>query len=74
MADFESGVSRYIKGYAVVEVKFPVDLRGNRDVNCYQCRFFSRNTGMCQLNKQIVSYPQKYVGDDCPLTVEIEEE
>lgn len=62
MPNFESGVKRYITGYAVVEVHFPVDFKDNADINCYQCRFFSRNNGICQLNKEVVAYPQKYVG------------
>lgn len=72
MATFENGVSGYITGYAVVSVHFPVSLKGNADISCYQCQFFSRNNGICQLNKAVVAYPQKYVGQNCPL--EIKEE
>lgn len=67
MANFDSGVARYVIGRATVEVGFPVDFRGNEDINCYQCKFFSRNSGVCQLTKEIVEYPQKYVGTACPL-------
>lgn len=73
MANFESGVSRYIIARATVEVGFPVDWRGNPDISCMQCKFFSRNTGVCQLTKEIVEYPTKYVGNACPL-VPVEEE
>lgn len=72
MPNFESGVKRYITGYAVVEVHFPVDFKDNADINCYQCRFFSRNNGICQLNKEVVAYPQKYVGANCPLMIKEE--
>ena len=72
MPNFESGVKRYITGYAVVEVHFPVDFKDNADINCYQCRFFSRNNGICQLNKEVVAYPQKYVGATCPLMIKEE--
>lgn len=72
MANFDSGVKSYIKGRAVVEVTFPVDWKGNADVSCYQCKFFSRNTGMCQLTKTISEYPQNYVGSNCPLEIETE--
>lgn len=67
MANFDSGVAGYIIGRAIVEVGFPVDFKGNADINCYQCKFFSRNTGVCQLTKEIVEYPQRYVGKSCPL-------
>lgn len=67
---FESGVLSYIHGVAYVDNFFPVDKRGVADINCYQCRFFSRNNGICQLTKEIVSYPQKYVGAKCPLEFE----
>lgn len=67
MADFESGVKEYVKAYAVLTVFFPVDFKGNADISCYQCKFFSRNNGICQLTKEVSAYPQKYVGDNCPL-------
>ena len=70
MANFDTGVKSYIKGYAVVEVAFPVDWKDNPDVSCYQCQFFSRNTGMCQLTKTISEYPQKYIGSNCPLQLQ----
>lgn len=67
MADFESGVKSYIKAYALVKVSFPVDFSGRSEINCYQCKFFSRNNGICQLTKEITEFPQKYVGENCPL-------
>lgn len=73
MAYFESGVKEYIKSYAVVEVGFPVDFKGSVDKSCYQCKFFSRNNGVCQLTKEVTAYPKTNVGDACPL-VPIEEE
>lgn len=73
MPDFDSGVSSYIKAQATVTVFFPVDYRGNADISCQQCQFFSRNTGICQLTKDIVAYPNRYVGSSCPLK-QIEEE
>jgi hypothetical protein len=69
VANFDSGVKSYIKAYAVVEVGFPVDWKDNPDVCCYQCKFFSRNTGMCQLTKEMSEFPQKYVGSHCPLEI-----
>lgn len=67
MANFESGVASYVKAYAVVEVNFPVDAKGNADISCSKCPYLSSNERMCQLNKQPVAYPHKFVGDSCPL-------
>lgn len=74
MAYFEDGVKEYIKAYATVVVNFPVDYKGSADICCYQCPFFSRNNGICQLTKEITAYPQKYVGTECPLVPEEREE
>lgn len=67
MANFESGVASYIKGQATVEVFFPVDQKGNAEICCKHCPYLSSNDRMCQLNKMPVAYPNKYVGDNCPL-------
>ena len=67
MADFSSGVKRYIKARAVVEVNFPVDWRDNEEVACKHCPFYVRSTQRCALNQQVVNYPEYYVGWDCPL-------
>ena len=67
MKDFSSGVKAYITGECVVKINFPVDWKDNADVCCYQCKMFSRNTGMCQLTKEISEYPTKYIGSHCPL-------
>ncbi len=68
MANFDSGIKRYIKAVAVVEVNFPVDWHDRADVSCRQCSFFVRATGRCGLNQQVVAYPEKFVGEHCPLT------
>lgn len=67
MYDFDSGVKAYITGECVIKIHFPVDLKGNADVCCYQCKMFSRNTGVCQLTKEVSEYPTKYTGSHCPL-------
>ena len=72
MARFESGVSGYVKAYAVVQVNFPIDSKGFADISCVRCPFLSANERTCQLNKEPVAHPHKYVGDRCPLQ-EIEE-
>lgn len=72
MANFESGVASYIKTYAVINVYFPVDDKGRSEIACKHCPHLSSNERMCQLNKEPVAYPNKYVGDRCPL-IKIEE-
>lgn len=74
MANFECGVSGYVKTCAVVEVNFPIDWKGNSDINCRMCPYLSSNERMCQLNKMPVAYPNKYVGDNCPLEIKEEKE
>lgn len=70
MPDFESGVTRYVHASATVDVFFPVDNKGNADVCCMQCEFFHRNSSRCGLNDRLSAYPQKYIGQDCPLEFE----
>lgn len=72
MADFESGVTCYVHATATVDVYFPVDAKGNADVNCYQCDFFHRTSSRCGLNDRLCAYPQKYIGQYCPLNFEKE--
>jgi hypothetical protein len=67
MANFDSGVKSYITGQHLVKVHFPVDFRDNAEICCKHCQFLSSNERMCQLNKQPVAFPNKYVGDFCPL-------
>ena len=67
MADFESGVSGYVTGRAQITVHFPVDMRGHADISCAQCPYYSRSARICRLNNTIPAYPDKYVGDNCPL-------
>ena len=74
MANFDSGVKRYIRARAVVEVGFPVDWRDNADISCKQCPFFVRATQRCALNQAVVNYPERYVGENCPLELIEEEE
>ena len=64
---FESGVSSYIHAQATVNVYFPVDNKGNADINCTQCFFFREASRRCGLTGEISQYPTKYVGSSCPL-------
>lgn len=67
MANFESGVKRYIKARVTLEVGFPVDWRDNAEIACKHCPFFVRATNRCGLTQDVVNYPDKYVGESCPL-------
>lgn len=67
MANFDSGVSGYIHARAVVDVFFPVDARGSCDINCMQCKFYARSSGICLLTKEVSEYPTRYTGSHCPL-------
>lgn len=67
MPSFESGVASYIKAEAIIKVNFPVDEKGRAEIACKHCPYLSSNERMCQLNKEPVAYPNKYVGDMCPL-------
>lgn len=67
MARFDSGVSGYIKATATVEVHFPIDWRGSVEIACKHCPFYRCSSKRCGLNQQVVHFPEKYVGDNCPL-------
>lgn len=64
---FESGVASYIKAEAIIKVNFPVDEKGRAEIACKHCPYLSSNERMCQLNKEPVAYPNRFVGDMCPL-------
>lgn len=70
----QSGVQGYITGTATVEVHFPIDLHGNLDINCRQCWYFRRTYSTCGLNGQVCEYPDKYIGSQCPLKFDMEED
>ena len=44
VANFDTGVKRYVRTYAVVEVSFPVDWKDNAEIACKYCNFFVRAT------------------------------
>lgn len=71
--NFESGVKKYIKGTATIVNYFPVDFNDRADISCLQCKFFSRNNRLCQISKEITAYPNKFVGQNCPLIREDDE-
>lgn len=73
MANFDSGVSKYIKARAVVEIGFPVDWRGSVEIACKHCNFYVQATRRCGLTQTVVNFPERFVGSECPLEL-IEEE
>lgn len=72
MPNFDNGVARYIIGEATVRVAFPVDFKGNAEIACKHCKFYVRATQRCGLNQEIVNFPEKYVGTNCPLDEVVE--
>lgn len=73
MGKFDSGVKRYIKAIAVVEVGFPVSWRDSAEIACKHCKFFERAKSKCWLTQQVVNFPDGFVGSECPLEEVIEE-
>lgn len=67
MANFDTGVKSYVKARAVVEVNFPIDWKDNAEIACKHCNFYVRATQRCGLNQTIVNFPEKFVGEYCPL-------
>ena len=67
MPNFESGVASYVKAEAIIRVNFPVDEKGRAEIACKHCPYLSSNERMCQINKEPVAYPNRFVGDMCPL-------
>ena len=67
MANFDSGVQRYIKTKATVYVSFPVDWRGSTEIACKHCNYFDRAKQKCNLTLQVVNFPERFVGSSCPL-------
>lgn len=67
MPDFDSGVKGYVTGVATVFVKFPISWKGEEDISCKQCQFFRVTSRTCALNDKVCAYPEKKVGDWCPL-------
>jgi hypothetical protein len=74
MANFDTGVKTYIKTKATVEVHFPVDWRDSAEIACKHCPFFVRTNMRCGLNQHVVNFPEKYVGECCPLELAESEE
>lgn len=70
MADFSSGVKSFVIGTTTVQNYFPVDLKGNAEISCKQCRFYRISSRKCGLNEELIAYPDRYIGSNCPLEFE----
>lgn len=64
---FDSGVSGYVIGRCEVENPFPIDLKGEPDISCRQCRFYRVSSRSCALTDDIVPWGEKFVAPTCPL-------
>lgn len=67
MASFDSGVTSYVHGRAIIDQYWPVDARGNECVNCAQCFYFRNSSGRCAITGEVSAFPSKFVGASCPM-------
>lgn len=74
MSKFDSGVKGYVFGTVTLRVGFPIDWHDVPHISCMQCKFYSSSSRRCQLNKELIAFPERYVGDNCPLEIEKSEE
>lgn len=74
MSKFDSGVKGYVFGTATIRVGFPIDWYDVPHISCTQCKFYSGASRRCQLNKELIAFPERYTGDHCPLEIEKSEE
>ncbi len=66
-ARFESGVYGYVRTYAVINVNFPIDKKGEADISCRQCPYYRTQSRTCGLTESLVPWGEKFVAPDCPL-------
>ena len=74
MSSFDSGVKGYVYGTVTIRVGFPIDWHDVPYISCIHCQFYSPSSRRCQINKEIIDFPEKYVGDRCPLELVESEE
>lgn len=67
MGAFESGVKGYVIGTVTLTNGFPIDWNGVPHIACVYCKYYSITTKRCRLNNAVIAFPDKYVGDECPL-------
>ncbi len=69
---FETGVESYVHGTITVDVYFPIDKKGTPHVYCGLCKYFSRSTGRCNITSDVIPWPDRYIGVNCPANFEEE--
>lgn len=67
MSLFENGIQKYVHAVAIVENYFPVDETGRPYICCEQCFYKDVDHNVCNLNRERIAFPHKYVGGECPL-------
>ena len=72
--NINSGVKGYKHGRAVVTVPFPIDFKGHLYLACTFCGFYRQTSRRCGLNGEIPAFPDRYIGDMCPLEFEEDKE
>lgn len=72
MPNLDDGTSGYLKGTALVTTYFPIDRKGTAYITCEACRFYRRSSKRCGLTDEVIPWPDKYTGRNCPLTLEEE--
>lgn len=70
MSDYQEGVPGYVIGRGEVINYFPVNRRGDVDLCCEHCNFYSRNSRICHLTRELQHYPERDRGRECPLELE----
>ena len=69
-----SGIKNYKVGTATVQASFPIDLKGNLYLCCEMCRFYRQTSRRCGLNGELTAFPERYIGEFCPLEFEDDKE
>lgn len=73
MSRLETGVKRYIHAKAELVISFPVDWKDREFIACEYCRLYSRSSGRCNWTSEVIPFPDKYTGIECPFEREDEE-
>ena len=63
----DSGVKGYRYGTANIKIGFPVDWRDNEYVRCTNCKLYLYGSGRCCLTNEIIPFPDRAIGYECPL-------
>ena len=70
MSDYPEGIPGYIVGRCEVVNYFPINKRGDVDLCCDQCKFYVMRNRRCYLTNELLNYPERDRGRECPLELE----